>query len=274
MNFAYAEAPERIRARAKAVKEARRALAGVRAGRPVSVHRAMRSAPLRFGALLQACLIAALFVALLWNGRSALMDWWQSVILFWARPLGLPLWADPLASAAPAFLSPEGAWRMPTWPMWLVTAAVVVAAYASTYRMSDALTPVKFLVRTLCGVQITALVFFAVAPRSFAYTVPGHMQTMLNVGYGLMLAVSLLLALSYCVLRMPLRHKLIHPALVLAYFTLMVPHQVVLHALVLQHFTVLFMPMLYLCFGVVFDVMMFVALYSWLASGLPAEALS
>ena len=64
-----------------------------------------------------------------------------------------------------------------------------------------------------------------------------------------------------------------YPALVLGYFAVMLPFKVVLHALILQHFSVIFMPVLYLCFGAIFDLMVFVALYSWITSQVPAEAL-
>jgi hypothetical protein len=129
-------------------------------------------------------------------------------------------------------------------------------------------------VRALCVVQATAVLVFALAPSLFTYTIPGHMQAMLKAGYDLMLAEPALLALGYGILRIPALHRMFHPALVLGYFALLVPHQAVLHALVLQHLSVLFMPLLYLCFGVVFDVMVFVALYSWLVSRVPADAVS
>lgn len=52
----------------------------------------------------------------------------------------------------------------------------------------------------------------------------------------------------------------------------MVPHQVLAQALIMQHLSVLFMPVLYICFGAVFDALVFVALYSWAASNAPLDA--
>ena len=68
--------------------------------------------------------------------------------------------------------------------------------------------------------------------------------------------------------------KLLYPVLMLAYFALMVPHKALLSLLILQQMSVLFMPLLYLCFGTVLDLMVFVALYSWLASLAPADAVA
>jgi len=43
-------------------------------------------------------------------------------------------------------------------------------------------------------------------------------------------------------------------------------------AFIMPRLSVLFMPVLYLCFGAVFDALVFVALYSWAASNTPANA--
>ena len=40
----------------------------------------------------------------------------------------------------------------------------------------------------------------------------------------------------------------------------------------MQHLSVLFMPVLYICFGAVFDALVFVALYSWAVSNAPVDA--
>ena len=84
----------------------------------------------------------------------------------------------------------------------------------------------------------------------------------------------LLLTIGWGVLRLPLHQKLLYPVLMLAYFALMVPHKALLSLLILQQMSVLFMPLLYLCFGTVLDLMVFVALYSWLASLAPADAVA
>ena len=127
--------------------------------------------------------------------------------------------------------------------------------------------------RTLCVVQGSALLFFMFAPDRFPYTMTGHLAAMLNAGFHLMLAMPLLLALGWGVLRLPLHQKLLYPALMVAYFAVMLPHKALLHAVVVQHLSALFMPLLYLCFGAVMDLMVFVALYSWLVSRAPAQAL-
>lgn len=103
-----------------------------------------------------------------------------------------------------------------------------------------------------------------------AAAVTGHLAALLNAGFYLMLATPPLLALGWGVLHMPLRQRLLGPVLVVAYFAVMLPHQALLHALVVQHVSVLFVPVLYLCFGAVLDLMVFVALCAWLTGMAPA----
>ncbi len=269
------ESYERSLARSDALHAAKVALNEVRSGFPgPGAHRAMRNAPLRMGALLQSLISATLFTALLLWGKEPLMHWWREVILFWGVHLGIPLFAGHSGSGLLLWMQVAGTSVMPTRDIALATTASVIAIYGATFWMSDAMTPLKYLIRTLCVVQATAIVFFAFEPSLFDYTIPGHLQAILNAGYGVMLAVPVLLALGYGILPIRGRNRFLHTAAVLGYFALMVPHMAVLHALVLQDLSVLFMPLLYLCFGVVFDVMIFVALYSWLASRVPADALN
>lgn len=220
-------------------------------------------------------LMAVLPGAALLAVRPQLMDAWQSVMLWWSQRLGLPLELVRTGdnSSLEWLVSYTGS-LVPTPLTGVLTAAAVIGAFASTWWMSDRQVPLKYLVRTLCVVQASALLFFMFTPDRFPYTMTGHLSAMLNAGFYLMLAMPLLLALGWGVLRVPLHQKLLYPVLMLAYFAVMLPHKALLHAVVVQHFSALFMPMLYLCFGAVLDLMVFVALYAWLASTAPARALS
>lgn len=246
-----AQQQEAIRAASRALDEAR-----AQSGGP-PMHRSLRRLRLSPVAVAETVAIAAVFTAAVWFARPALFEAWQALIAWWSARLGI---------------APEAESLVPGPITGVLTAAAVMGAFAATYWMPDRMTPVKYLVRTLCVVQASALIFFMAVPSRFPYTVEGHLQAMLTSGAYLMLTVPVLLALGYGVLRVPLHEKLLAPALVLAYFAVMVPHKALLHVLVLQHFSVLFMPLLYLCFGLVFDLMVFVALYSWLVSRAPEHA--
>lgn len=225
--------------------------------------------------LTEVVLMAALPCAALVWVKPWLMKLWYTTILWWSAMLDLPLrmgrdrGVDELQ-----WLAASSASLVPGPITGVATAALVIGGFASTFWMRDHQVPLKYVVRTLCVVQASALLFFLFVPSRFPYTIQGHVSAMLNAGYALMLALPVLLALGWGVLRLPFQHKLFYPSLILAYYTVMLPHKALLHALILQHFSLLFMPILYLCFGAVFDLMVFVALYSWLASHVPEGALS
>ncbi len=236
------------------------------------MHRSLRHLRLGPMVLAEMAAVAVVLTTLMALARPALLHAWDVVILWWAQRLQLPLALAANGSERMWMLSDPVASLVPGPVTGVVTAAVVIAAFASTWWMSDRLTPIKYLVRTLCVVQVSGLLFFMFKPASFPYTVGGHLESMLDAGYYLMLSMPLLLSLGYGVLRLPLYQKFLHPMGVLAYFAVMLPHKALLHVLVLQNFSVLFMPMLYLCFGLVFDLMVFVALYSWMVSRTPSQA--
>ena len=250
------------------------ALERVRVAHPNPEHRSRRRLQFRASTLTDMVLVVVVLCGALFLARPWLMEAWHSVILWWASQLGVPV-ATVLSRGVDGsrWLALDVGSPLPTAITGLVTAAVCIVAYAASFWMSDRQVPLKYLVRILCIVQATALLFFVVWPSRFPYNVPGHINAMLNIGFYLMLALPVLLALGYAVLRLPLHKKLLHPALMLGYFALMLPHKAVLHILILINFSTLFMPLLYFCFGVVFDLMVFVALYSWLVSRVPVEAL-
>jgi hypothetical protein len=99
-----------------------------------------------------------------------------------------------------------------------------------------------------------------------------HSEELMTIGYVVMLTTPVMLAMGYYILNQHLAIKLLHTILILGFFAIMVPHQVLAQAFIMQHLSVLFMPVLYICFGAVFDALVFVALYSWAASTAPPQA--
>lgn len=237
-------------------------------------HRSLLRLQFTASNLMEVLLVAALPCVLLVMAKAQLMGFWQAVIGWWALRLEMPLSLASGTGHQAAWLLWNGDAQWPTSTVIVVTCILVLSIFARTFWMPDRQLPLKYLVRIVCTVQASAVVFFLLMPRQFPYSISSHLMSMLDAGYFLMIAIPILLALGWGVLRLPLHQKLLYPVLIMLYFAVMLPHKALLHALILQHFSLLFMPVLYLCFGVVFDLMMFVALYSWLASRAPESALS
>ena len=226
--------------------------------------------------LVQALLLPALFCGLLLRFEPEIVVFWREAILALAAPLELPLRASAREAGMGEvrlvwmYLASEtllpGARQL--WANAIATLVVV----AATFLLPPARLPLKYFVRLLAAVHATAIAFFAWATAQFPYDVADHVLGLTGAGFVLLMSIPPMLALGYYVLRLPLASKLLHTALMLAYFIAWVPFQAVLHLSVLRHLGVLFMPLLFFFFGALLNVLLFIALYAWAASRAPPEA--
>lgn len=226
--------------------------------------------------LTQAIVLPLLFCSLIFWAKPLLLDFWRSFILLWSAGLGVPFMrASEVNDAGQHVLLLSGAGEatpLPTPTIMWVTAAVTLILFLSSLRMKDAMLPLKYPMRIVCVVQFVTLIYFWVSPSSFPYAIARHSEELMTIGYVVVLATPVMLSMGYYILNQDLVSKLLYTALILGFFVIMVPHQVLMQALILQHFSVLFMPVLYICLGAVFDALVFVALFSWVASRAPVDA--
>jgi hypothetical protein len=238
----------------------------------VRQHRAMNHLTMGPSLMLQATVLPALLCSLLVWAKPWLVGFWNRVILTLGNAFDMPLAMS--ASNHLTWLSSEPSGGQPA-PLTLgITAVVTLLCMLLSYRMGGAMLPLRYLVRILVAVQAVAIAFFWLQPVKYPYDIGNHMNDLMSMGYVLMMAIPVMLAIGYYVLNIGLMTKVMHTTLILFYFAVMVPLQAVAHALILQHFSLLFMPLLYICFGTLFDMLIFIALYSWAASTTPAQATS
>lgn len=222
------------------------------------------------GSLVQTAAPALLLLAL-W--RSELMQLWQTLIEHWLQVLGLPLQLGLQPGSARLIgLQPDDITPAPSLQALGLTALATALAWWLPSRWPDRLLPLRVLVRALALVQGAALLFLLLLPAQFPYTLTSHLSTLLNLGYGFLLAVPVLLALGWGVLPLPIWQRLGVPLGVVAYLALLMPHKALLQVWLLAHSSVLHMPVFYVALGPLLDLMVFVALYGWLLSLRPADA--
>jgi hypothetical protein len=151
---------------------------------------------------------------------------------------------------------------LPTLGMWSLSCSVTLLLYAATYLMPKNLTPVVYLSRAVLIIQGSALVYFALWPVRFPHTPDQYMEALVTAILALITVVPSLYALTYYIFDFGLWKKALLTSMTMAYLTLFLPLQVLLQALVLQT-TVLFMPVLYIVFGMLMNVLLIIAFYSW-----------
>lgn len=242
----------------------------------VRPHRAITPLKVTPYLLAQAVLLPLLLCLLLLWSKPVLLNFWRDCILFWSSELNLSfarsVQLGELGQFSPILTTGMISTPMPSGTMLWVTGLVTITGLLLSLLMKGATLPLKYPLRIVCVVQLMAVAYFLWVPANFPYTIARHSEELMTIGYVIMLATPVMLGMGYYILNQSLWVKLFYTALILLFFTIMIPHQVLAQAFIMQHLSVLFMPVLYLCFGAVFDALAFVALYSWAASNAPANA--
>jgi hypothetical protein len=151
---------------------------------------------------------------------------------------------------------------LPSLMLWTVSCASVLLILVSTFLLPSKWLPFAYLIRAIVAVQASALVYFALWPASFPHTPDGYIEGLVIAELALIAVIPLLFGLTYYIFDFGLLKKAGLTALTMMHLTVFVPCQILLQALVLQQ-SVLFMPVLYIIFGIPLDIVLIVAFYSW-----------
>jgi hypothetical protein len=146
-----------------------------------------------------------------------------------------------------------------TW--WSATGAVCLL-YAVSYFLPKKLTPVTYLLRAVLFIQVTSQLYFLLMPARFPHTPNSYMEGLVSYRIALISAVPALFGLTYYIFKFSLLKKIVLTILTMSYLSLFLPVQILLQAMVLEK-SVLFMPILYIVFGLPVDILIILALYSW-----------
>lgn len=236
-------------------------------GGVITMHRALthfRLGPMTLMTATSLCVaLSAVWILLL----SRLCSLWTRIFVIALRLL--PLHADLAVSQHRvfSFLRLEIPYfRMepilPSLQIWSLSCLATLAFIGVTFLLPKRLTPVIYLLRGVCLVQATALVYFAVMPARFPHTPDSYIQGLVTSGLALISTVPLLFGLTYYIFDFGLLRKALLTTLTMTHLALFLPFQILLQALVLQK-TVLFMPLMYIIFGMPVDVLLIIAFYSW-----------
>jgi len=196
------------------------------------------------------------------------------VCQFWNRILALGIQVLPLRAelgVAEHHLTPFIRFDIPYLRMepvlpnihtWWLTCALTLAVFAASFFLPSKLIPVIYLLRGILLVPATALLYFAFLPARFPHTPDSYMEGLVSAGIALISTVPLLLGLTYYIFDFGLLKKAFLTAITMTHLALFLPLQVLLQALFLQK-TVLFMPVLYIIFGMPVNILIIIAFYSW-----------
>lgn len=236
----------------------------------VRPHRAITPLKVTPYLLAQAILLPLILCTLLLWGKPMLLELWRDWILFWSDGLNMGFsrgtQLDDSGQLATTLSTGTLNTPMPSMSALWITGVITLAGLALSLTMKGATLPLKYPLRIVCVVQLITVAYFWWIPGNFPYSIARHSEDLMTIGFVIMLSTPVMLAVGYYILNQNILIKLFHTTLILLFFTVMIPHQVLAQAFIMQHLSILFMPLLYICFGAVFDALVFVALYSWAAS--------
>jgi hypothetical protein len=236
-------------------------------GQVVPTHRALTRYVLRAADLVTAVavMIAVLFIWLSMLPRVCAL--WQRIFVFavqriglHAEIIGLPYQITPYLHFAIPSLELNA--PLPTPHVWWTTTLLCVVVFGVTFLLPRYMLPLVYLVRGVLLVQASALAYFAVISSQFVHTANDYVAGMMTTALILISVVPILFAFTYYIFDFGLIKKFALTALTMAHLTLFVPLQLLLHARLLQ-VSVLFMPLLYIVFGLMLDVLIVIAFYAW-----------
>jgi len=234
-------------------------------------HRALRALQFPARRWLSLLLLPPLFNTLIWISHDTIGSGWTMFFEFWLKWLDLPGSVTSSVIHLPAGLElrlpilhvPAAA---PDSAIWLATLAATLAILLLSFMVSDDYLPLRYLLRLSVIIQATALFCFAVFPASFPYTASSHVHDGLLLVALLIAVVPWLHALTYYVFPFSVLQKIALTGITMTYFLVLAPVQYLLHAWLLHHSSLMALPILYLLFGLLLDLLMLVAIYAWAMS--------
>jgi hypothetical protein len=243
---------------------------GVRGG-VIAPHRSMVGLPWTAFRLLTTLFLSLGGLLLLYAALPGLGRFWQEIFgrtrdfLGLQVPLGDQLWTLP---GGLEFTLPVLAVMTPlpgTREIWLA-ALVAVLVFALSFLLPVRFTPLRYFLRLLAIVEGSAIGFFAFSTESFPYRLQDHVFILLSAGLVVMALVPLVLGLTLHVFDLAFWKKLLLTVAILAHLAVFIPLQVLVHAWLVLHGSAVLMPVLFLVFGLLLDVLVFVAFYGWALS--------
>lgn len=239
---------------------------GFRGGR-IAPHRAMIGLEVSRWLFIDLLVLPLMFALGVFVLLDPLLDGWRWILDVLRVPLGLPgvvatrvVEIGPVAVPIP-FYTAEALWPA---GMDLTTGWILVAVFGIVgMLLRGKHIPLGYFLRALAVIQLTAQLWFSLAEPPFPYALSFYISGLLVCGVVILLLSPVLVAFTYFIFDFPLWQKLLLATMLLLHLALFLPLQAVVHAYIVYNGSLLTMPLLFLVFGVLLDVFVYVALYGW-----------
>ncbi len=151
----------------------------------------------------------------------------------------------------------------------LVAATVISAlVFAATFLLPPRFIPAKYFLSLLAVLQASAFLSASscAPPRPFPTSLDDHVFLLLTAGLVIIALVPVVLGLTLHVFDISFTKKVLVSVALMGHLTLFVPLQAMVHVWLVLHYSAVVMPVLFLVFGLLMDVMVCVSFYGWVLS--------
>ena len=235
-------------------------------GTVIPLHHAFKTIELSSISRMSAVLLPVLFLANFWLFLPMILDFWAGIINFWMQHI----YAGNVGYESTTILGqdvllpyPQLEAQLPsTYAVW-INLLVCLLAFLISFLMPKRIIPLTYLLRTLLIIQASASVDRLISPDFFPYTLKIYMLDCLSLCVYMLMVLPILLGMVYYIFDFSIGRKCLLTLMMLGYYLFFIPCQYMLHAYLIHEFSLLVLPVLYIFFGVLMDVLTFVSIYAF-----------
>lgn len=235
-------------------------------GRVIPIHHAFRTVELNSFSRTSAVILPVLFASLLWMLMPMIFEFWGAIYSFWmGRIYEGAVGIEPQLILGQTLYLPYPMLEadMPSQAAVIINLVGCALVFVLSFLLPKRLIPLNYLLRTVLVVQFSASVNRLLSPDFFPYTLKIYMLDSVALCVYMLMMLPPLLGLIYYIFDFPVWRKCLLTILMLGYFLLFIPCQYMLHAYLIHEYSMLVLPILYVFFGVLLDVLTFVSIYAY-----------
>ena len=237
----------------------------------ISPHRALLTIPLRRREFLPAISLALLLLiayifALHWvaAGWESLLRW--CLDLFGYHAIKLANFGFSVADYNIYTPYVQLGAAVPNAAQWNAAVILTAIILVISLLLPDRLTPLAYLLRALALIHAITIVYFTFWPQYYPYSLASYHALMMLAGMAFIAIVPIVYGLTYFIFDISLLKKLALTLMTMLYLGLVIPLQYFAQLYLIHNYSLLYMPILFLMFGLMIDVFLLIAFYAWAMS--------
>ena len=237
-------------------------------GGTISQHRALLTIPLQRREFVSAILLMLLFLV----AYIFMLEWvaagWAN-ILRWCLDLfdynNVELGSFGFSVANHDFYTPyiQLSAAVPGNAQWDVAVYLTAGILVYSIMLPERYIPLAYLLRALAVILAISIAYFTLWPEHYPYNLAGYHALMMMAGMAFIALVPIVFALTYFIFDISIFKKIALTSAAMLYLGILIPLQYFAHVYLIHEFSLLYMPILFLMFGLMIDVFLLVAFYTW-----------